>query len=110
MQIGQFLDFMTSIILGSLSAETSLIISAPSSNAASATSAHLVSMEIPMLGYFFLIARTTGMIRAISSSESIVFAPGLVDSPPISNQSAPLSTISAAISRVSSTLDSLELA
>ena len=80
---------MTLIIFSSLSAEISLIISAPSFKESSATFDLRVSTDIPISGNFSLNSLITGITLDISSSSSTGSAPGLVDSPPTSNQSAP---------------------
>ena len=76
---------------GSRSPETSLIISAPASMAARATSARRVSIEINPDGLASLSPRITGTTRSISSSGKTGSAPGRVDSPPMSSHFAPFS-------------------
>ena len=101
---------ITSAIFGSDKELTSFTISAPKSRAAFATAARLVSIEIPTLGNAVLTALITGKTRFISSSMPTGSAPGLVDSPPISSQSAPSSTICLARDKASSTESTLESA
>ncbi len=64
-----------------------------------------MSIEIQVSGKAWRIAMITGITLSISSSVSTGAAPGRVDSPPISIQSAPSSTISMALE----TADSMEL-
>ena len=66
----------------------SLMIAAPAASAWRATSALVVSTEI---GTSVRPARprTTGITRASSSSSDTGFAPGRLDSPPMSRKSAP---------------------
>ncbi len=69
----------------------SLMIFAPESRAACATSDLVVSIEIK-IPVRFLNAVMTGMTRLISSSAEMDSEPGLVLSPPISIMSEPSST------------------
>jgi len=72
-------------------ASTSLMMVAPASTAASATSAWRVSMESGTR-VSRASARITGSTRASSSSTVTGAAPGRVDSPPRSRMSAPSET------------------
>ena len=74
---------------------TSLIILAPASKALRATSTFLVSIETFVT---FESSEIIGITLAISSSIDMGVAPGRVDSPPTSIQSAPFSIISRALS------------
>ncbi len=76
-------------------AQTSLIMAAPAATAARMTSALLVSTEIGT-SVTDLTASITGIIRSISSCPETLWAPGRVDSPPISIIAAPPSAIVAA--------------
>lgn len=76
----------------SVAPETSLMISAPASRAARATSASVVSMlmgMVPRMPPSALIALIAGTTRAICSCALTRLAPGRVDSPPMSSASAP---------------------
>lgn len=84
-----------SIIALSLSPLTSFIILAPSFRASLATSTFRVSIETLAI---LEISLTIGATRSNSSSIEIEVAPGLVDSPPMSIQSAPSLTICFALS------------
>jgi hypothetical protein len=81
---------VTAGICGSISPLTSLMMLAPAASARAATAALLLSTEI---GARSAMARIVGRIRRHSSSASTTGAPGRVDSPPTSIQSAPASTI-----------------
>ena len=70
------------------SAVTSLMISAPASIAARATSAFEVSMDIK-IRLVARMQRITGTTRLNSSSSGTLSAPGRVDSPPMSRISTP---------------------
>jgi hypothetical protein len=75
---------------GSRSARTSLMMSAPASQAASMTSGLLVSMEMKICDSR-RSASMTGMTRAISCAAVTGSASGRVDSPPMSMIRAPSS-------------------
>ena len=81
---------------GSRKPETSLTMSAPAVNAASATAARRVSIEIKPVWPVFRMASITGMTRANSSSTETGSAPGRVDSPPMSTHVAPASHMASA--------------
>ena len=81
-------DETTSIIPSVLSPFTSLMMSAPASNAAYATSGFMVSTDIGMSDMDDN-SLMTGTILSISISEGTGSEPGLVDSPPMSMMSAP---------------------
>ncbi len=94
-QTSQPESITSSNIAGSLSPLTSLIMLAPASKALLATWWFLVSMDTLQC---LEISLTSGITLDSSSSIDIGFAPGLVDSPPISIQSAPSAIICIALS------------
>ena len=79
------------------SPEMSLMISAPASSAASATSSFCVSIEIGILSRPRRPCKT-GSTCASSSSAGVPQLPGRVDSPPISSKSAPAAPMTSACS------------
>ena len=95
--------------MGSDKEEISFTISAPCFNALIATSDFLVSTDIPILGNSSLIISIALETLSNSSFNVTSVAPGRVDSPPISIQSAPFSDMKIALSNISSKLLALDL-
>ena len=85
----QFRSMIKDSISGSRNPLTSFTIFAPASRAALATSARRESIDMSPFGFALRSALMTGMTRFFSSTEFTDSAPGRVDSPPTSIQSAP---------------------
>ncbi len=106
--IGHSDSAIKSAIPGSPREDTSFTMSAPESSAILATDSLLESIEIPTSGKTSLTASMMGITLRASSSWLTSTAPGLVDSPPTSIQSAPPSNIFTALSTASPTPSTLE--